>query len=1175
MNEPWTRLRREKSGGVAVGFRRGRTASKLAYSRPIRGECSCQYAVKEDEVYVPFLPGRISARRPHQQRQRSHWGKMSSTLSPHNHNETQAGGMELSSISRPGSAFHAETEMNGFGNPWVPRDDIVKNTRIVESRGHVEHGEEAEDKPTKRVAVKKPLALCKLIVKYPNTAFAITLCFNLSFMVVTLLLVLLGQSVFPTVFADLPLQLRDDDLWLRYVAWEGRDQNFTKYSHKVDSLDSGGERTERAQPILLIYEKPGGNVFTKEYLTVIQNLEDGLVSQTGYEDYCQLDDSGRCMKPTSIIRFFDGTYASIDSVFNDTGFENIPGVLHAADNSPILKEALHYHLGKDFELDVNNNLATTSITRSFISLGLPLAGNHTESEMDKMLATFLTDAYFSRLEELSKGYGGLDIMYYNAQLWRDALDSQVIYDIILVGGSISFIFGFMWFQTRSLWVTSFGVLGIITSFCGTNLIYRYALDFRFFGTFHILSIFIILGIGADDVFVFMDTWRATSFEAYPSLEHRLSDAYRRSSVTMLVTSLTTAMAFFVNAFSPLLGVKTFGIFAGILVLVNYFTVITFLPNVVIMHHNHWSDCVWCCCKPCAKSRSNSASKEDLDQPTQKKKNIVVRFFMGPYYRFVTHKIFRWVIIFVFIAMVSVFLHFASKLGPQEEPIQVFKDGNNFVKYSEKNARSFLPSSSGNDLYRTSDVYIVWGLQNQNVERCHHTDYECMGNTVWDDGFDLNPSPSQEALKSFCQRLRNLTQEEIDRLHILRDLVTGEVEVDCFIDSMYDYYQNVDLDGGMPITEVKMRSMMDANPNIFNTSELHDTFYRYFETGVGYWLTRGYNGTANSDNDEYGEILGEEIDERDTLSTVDNNDVYGTRLRYAAFKVTTTLTYGTIGYDDGVPIINAWEEFVIKEMEKMPPSVSNGFQCTCDGFNLWHWIKVQKTLADSAVQGVILGIALAFPLLVIATMNIVLGGMATLSIGLTTGCVIGVIPLAGWKLGLLESLNLSLIVGLAVDYVVHLAEGYHLSPKEDRLGRLHDMLEHVGVSVVSGATTTLGASMFMLFAQIKFFMQFGIFMFSTIGFSLLFSLGLFTTMLGIMGPQGRTGSLVVIYHWLIGRNKVDVDCDRCEGKGFHSPKHARMCSKAVGPSHGAYENEGETTLDTETRYPSYLPPADYS
>jgi predicted RND superfamily exporter protein len=140
-------------------------------------------------------------------------------------------------------------------------------------------------------------------------------------------------------------------------------------------------------------------------------------------------------------------------------------------------------------------------------------------------------------------------------------------------------------------------------------------------------------------------------------------------------------------------------------------------------------------------------------------------------------------------------------------------------------------------------------------------------------------------------------------------------------------------------------------------------------------------------------------------------------------------------------------------------------------------------------------------------------------------------MGGWKLGvslysnncnvarngivafpnqMLESLNLVLVVGLSVDYVVHLAEGYSRSLRKDRLGRVQDMLEEVGISVVSGAFTTLGASFFLLFAEILFFTQFGLFMFSTIGLSLLFACIFFSTVMGIMGPQDEVGSLKPLY-----------------------------------------------------------------
>ena len=97
------------------------------------------------------------------------------------------------------------------------------------------------------------------------------------------------------------------------------------------------------------------------------------------------------------------------------------------------------------------------------------------------------------------------------------------------------------------------------------------------------------------------------------------------------------------------------------------------------------------------------------------------------------------------------------------------------------------------------------------------------------------------------------------------------------------------------------------------------------------------------------------------------------------------------------------------------------------------------------------------------------------------------------------------------------------------------MENLGVSVLSGALTTLGAAFFMIFAHIQFFLQFGTFLLCIIGFSLLFSLVLFVTILGLAGPQNNTGSLIPLFIWIrnkiTGRKSTDVKCPQCTGKGF--------------------------------------------
>ena len=62
------------------------------------------------------------------------------------------------------------------------------------------------------------------------------------------------------------------------------------------------------------------------------------------------------------------------------------------------------------------------------------------------------------------------------------------------------------------------------------------------------------------------------------------------------------------------------------------------------------------------------------------------------------------------------------------------------------------------------------------------------------------------------------------------------------------------------------------------------------------------------------------------------------------------------------------------------------------------VLLLQTLANNAIYGIAIGVGLAFPILVIATGNIITGFLATLSMVSSTVCVIGVVTLGGWKLG---------------------------------------------------------------------------------------------------------------------------------------------------------------------------------
>ena len=75
-----------------------------------------------------------------------------------------------------------------------------------------------------------------------------------------------------------------------------------------------------------------------------------------------------------------------------------------------------------------------------------------------------------------------------------------------------------------------------------------------------LIIFIVLGIAADNIFVFCDAWRQS--EHIPVMANnnhlRMAYSFKRAVKAIAVTASTTSMAFAANASSSIVPIKAFG-----------------------------------------------------------------------------------------------------------------------------------------------------------------------------------------------------------------------------------------------------------------------------------------------------------------------------------------------------------------------------------------------------------------------------------------------------------------------------------------------------------------------------------------------------------------------------------------------------------------------------------------
>jgi len=188
---------------------------------------------------------------------------------------------------------------------------------------------------------------------------------------------------------------------------------------------------------------------------------------------------------------------------------------------------------------------------------------------------------------------------------------------------------------------------------------------------------------------------------------------------------------------------------------------------------------------------------------------------------------------------------------------------------------------------------------------------------------------------------------------------------------------------------------------------------------------------------------------------------------------------------------------------VPPEMETMFFSDYGGISYFY---LQQQITDEAFQGMGLSLSFAFVVLVLSTMNWIIALMATFTIFCIVVCVIGFVVMMGFKLGVVEAVLFVMIVGLSVDYVVHLSTAYLESGFVFRKERAQRMLGIAGISIISGAVSTMGGIVFLCGAYIVYLFKFG----TTILFlsfsSILFSLIGFTAAVSLVGPQKANGDV---------------------------------------------------------------------
>lgn len=180
-------------------------------------------------------------------------------------------------------------------------------------------------------------------------------------------------------------------------------------------------------------------------------------------------------------------------------------------------------------------------------------------------------------------------------------------DIMFAAGSMAFVLLYMLNHTRSPMLSICGLGVVFLSIPSAYTLFAVMSNSAELTLASFLSLFLIIGLGSDIVFVLTDFWRQSA-EMETRLQ-RLIYTYRNGGAACAATSFTTAASFFANLASVLRALREFGVFMGLCVILAFVFLLAIYPPLCVVDER------WCRCS-CKKCKIPCTSRRVVESPNK-------------------------------------------------------------------------------------------------------------------------------------------------------------------------------------------------------------------------------------------------------------------------------------------------------------------------------------------------------------------------------------------------------------------------------------------------------------------------------------------------------------------------------------------------------------------------------
>ncbi|XP_051500230.1 protein dispatched homolog 1-like [Myxocyprinus asiaticus] len=691
-------------------------------------------------------------------------------------------------------------------------------------------------------------------------------------------------------------------------------------------------------------------------------------------------------------------------------------------------------------------------------------------------------------------------------LFQDYLLTDTMYPAI----AIVIVLVVMCVYTRSVFITLMTMFAIISSLIVSYFLYRVVFNFDFFPFMNLTALIILVGIGADDAFVLCDVWNYTKLDKPNSeLSETVSVTLQHAALSMFVTSFTTAAAFYANYVSNITAIRCFGVYAGTAILVNYILMVTWLPAVVVLHERYLVSLFTCSRLQHQQTSGNTTFWTNLCQ-TVNKCLFAISEASGIFFDKVLPCIviklrYLWLLWFMAITVGGAYVVCVNpkmKLPSLElSEFQVFRSSHPFERYDAEYKKLFMFErvNHGEDLHMP--ITIIWGVTP--VDNGDPLNPKNKGKLTLDTTFNISNPASQMWILNFCQKLRN------------QSFVFQSEEQDftsCFMETFKQWMENQDCDEA-PVYPCCSQSTFPYKQDVF-------------ELCIKRAIMELDRSTIYH------------LDSKTPGPRFDINDT----IRAIVLEFQSTYHF-TLAYEKMHQFYKEVDAWIEEELRDAPDGLSYGWFVS----NL-EFYDLQDSLSDGTLIAMALSVVVAFSVMLLTTWNIIISLYAIISIAGTIFVTVGSLVLLGWELNVLESVTISVAVGLSVDFAVHYGIAYRLAPEPDREGKVVFSLSRMGSAIAMAALTTFVAGAMMMPSTVLAYTQLGTFLMLIMCISWAFATFFFQCMCRCLGPQGTCGQIPLpkkLQCYAFAEHIPETQSSQNQGKLCYTSKYQMDNSRGEG------------------------------